>query len=154
MPNYRHSFVSGQGQCNIWYLVREEAKGSFESDVQSTWLVGLWEMYSRAPQINQKTEFWYFFNHRFLYERWATRTSFSKYPNTVLGRIWPIWARISARQIWLSGVSLKRVCKMQFRFVDHMSMGPPPVKSYDQISCLPDIPIVSELPNHSSAYSA
>ena len=40
---------------------------------------------------------------------------------------------------------------MQFRFVDHMSMGPPPVKSYDQISFLPDIPIVSELPNHSSA---
>ena len=40
--------------------MREEAEGSFESNVQSTWLAGLWEMYSRAPQINQKTEFWYF----------------------------------------------------------------------------------------------
>ena len=40
--------------------MREEVEGSFESNVQSTWLVCLWEMYSRAPQINQKTEFWYF----------------------------------------------------------------------------------------------
>ena len=35
--------------------MREEAGGSFESNVQSTWLVCLWEMYSRAPQIYQKT---------------------------------------------------------------------------------------------------
>ena len=42
---------------------------------------------------------------------------------------------IWALQIWSSGVSLKRSCKMQFRRVDLRSKGPT-VKSYDQISFL------------------
>ena len=32
----------------------------------------------------------------------------------IFGHIWHIWARIWAPQIWSSGVSLKRSCKMQF----------------------------------------
>ena len=40
------------------------------------------------------------------------------------GHIWHIWARIWARQIWSSGVSLKRSCKMQFRRVVFRSIGP------------------------------
>ena len=35
-----------------------------------------------------------------------------------------IWVHIWARQIWLSGVSLKRSCKMQFRRVGLRSIGP------------------------------
>ena len=48
-------------------------------------------------------------------------------PNAVFGLC--IWAS----QIWLSGVSLKRSCKMQFRCVHLVSIGPP-VKSYNQVS--------------------
>ena len=40
------------------------------------------------------------------------------------GHIWHIWARIWAPQIWSSGVSLKRSCKMQFRRVVFWSIGP------------------------------
>ena len=40
---------------------------------------------------------------------------------TVFGRI---WAHIWACQIWSSGVSLKRSCKMQFRRVGLRSIGP------------------------------
>ena len=36
------------------------------------------------------------------------------------------------RQLWSSGVSLERSCKMQFRRIDSVSIGPP-AKSYDQI---------------------
>ena len=43
-------------------------------------------------------------------------------PNTVFG------ARIWASQIWSSVVSLKRSCKMQFRHVDLVSIGPPSQK--------------------------
>ena len=43
-------------------------------------------------------------------------------PNTVFG------ARIWARQIWSSGVFLKRSCKMQFRRIDLASIGPPSQK--------------------------
>ena len=39
--------------------------------------------------------------------------------------IWCIWARIWVHQVWSSGVSLKRSCKMQFRRVDPVSIGPP-----------------------------
>ena len=42
----------------------------------------------------------------------------------IFGHIWHIWARIWARQIWSSGVSLKRSCKMQFRRVGLRSIGP------------------------------
>ena len=42
-------------------------------------------------------------------------------PNTVFGRI---WACIWACQIWSSGVSLKRSCKMQFKRVGLRSIGP------------------------------
>ena len=39
-----------------------------------------------------------------------------------------IWAHIWALQIWSSGVSLKRSCKMQFRCVDIRLIGPPSQK--------------------------
>ena len=42
----------------------------------------------------------------------------------IFGHIWHIWARIWAPQIWSSGVSLKRSCKMQFRRVGLRSIGP------------------------------
>ena len=45
-------------------------------------------------------------------------------PNTVLGVFGRIWAHIWARQIWSSGVSLKRSCKMQFSCVGLRSIGP------------------------------
>ena len=48
----------------------------------------------------------------------------------VVCQIWPnmqnmhIWVLIWARQIWSSGVSLKRSCKKQFRRVGLRSIGP------------------------------
>ena len=48
----------------------------------------------------------------------------------VVCQIWPnmpnmhIWVLIWARQIWSSGVPLKRSCKMQFRRVVFRSRGP------------------------------
>ena len=44
-------------------------------------------------------------------------------------------------QLWSSGVSLKGSYKLQFRCVGFRSKDPR-VKSYDQISCLPDFPTV------------
>ena len=49
-------------------------------------------------------------------------------------QIWPnvhIWAR----QIWSSGVSLRRSCKMQFRYVDLRSIGPPSQKLWPNFIC-------------------
>ena len=40
------------------------------------------------------------------------------------GHIWHIWARIWAPQLWSSGVSLKRSCKIQFRRVGLRLIGP------------------------------
>ena len=61
--------------------------------------------------------------------RLNTRAKYAKYakysqlwPNTVFG------AHIWASQIWSSEVSLKRSCKMQFRRVDLVSIGPPSQK--------------------------
>ena len=51
-------------------------------------------------------------------------------PNTVFGRI---WACIWACQIWSSGVSLKRSCKMQFRRIDLVSIGPPSQKLWPNL---------------------
>ena len=44
--------------------------------------------------------------------------------NTEFGVFGCSWARIWARQIWSSGVSLKRSCKMLFRRVGLRSIGP------------------------------
>ena len=49
-------------------------------------------------------------------------------PNTVFGVFGRIWACNWPRQIWSCGVSLKRSCKMQFRCVDLVSIGPPSQK--------------------------
>ena len=62
-------------------------------------------------------------------------------------QIWPITpnavfgSRFWTSQLWLSGVSLKRSWKIQFRCVDLVSLGPP-FKSYNQISFWPDFPIL------------
>ena len=48
----------------------------------------------------------------------ATLYTQMRTPNTVFGVFGCIWARIWACQIWSSGVSLKRSCKMQFSRVD------------------------------------
>ena len=51
-------------------------------------------------------------------------------PNTVVGVFCRIWAPrpTSVSQIWPRGVSLKRSCKMHFRRVDLVSIGPPSQK--------------------------
>ena len=51
-------------------------------------------------------------------------------PNTVVGIFSRIWAPrpTSVSQIWPRGVSLKRSCKMHFRRVDLVSIGPPSQK--------------------------
>ena len=51
--------------------------------------------------------------------------------------IWHIWARIWARQIWSSGVSLKRSCKVQFRRVGLRSIWPSSQKSWPNFICGP-----------------
>ena len=49
-------------------------------------------------------------------------------PNTVFGIFGRTWACNWARQIWSSGISLKISCKMQFRCIDLVSIGPPSQK--------------------------
>ena len=48
----------------------------------------------------------------------------------IFGHIWHIWAR----QIWSSGVSLKRSCKMKFRPIDLGSIVPPSQKLWPNLN--------------------
>ena len=54
-------------------------------------------------------------------------------PKTVFGVFDRTCTRIWAHQIWLSGVSLKRSCKMQFRRFDLRSIGPPSQKVWPNL---------------------
>ena len=60
----------------------------------------------------------------------------------IFGHIWHIWARIWAPQLWSSGVSLKRSCKMQFRRVGLRSIGPSSQKLWSNLIFGPIAPLL------------
>ena len=90
----------------------------------------VWESYKKIPKciVSWKIEIWPdFLNQSATLKVVDNNNEIMRPEITQICQFWPnknIWARILARQIWSSGVSLKRSCKMQFRRLGLRSIGP------------------------------